>query len=472
MEVRCKGRKTAKACLKPPVACAWSDATKTCDKPQISEPVSVVAKERCKGRKTVKSCLKPPVSCAWRDSVKKCDNLKAVLVNKHKQEAKDKAVSVAKKTVRCAARRSIKTCTKNTHECEWQNDKCVQRVQAPIVDANVIQADLAKATITSADRAVALEKMRKIRAYYSMPMNDRIGYAHRVRKAMKNANFERIQRIGSDSAYGETYLVKNTDIPLKPLYVALKVMPNKGKMAIEREIYLYYRFSRYVSKAINPHFPMVYSHNICPKCTYVNKNILATRPPKSCYHVFNELANGDLKMWMKSQVDSGWWHDEATYRSMVAQTLLGLYTLHWDAVMTHDDLHWGNLLYHDVSATIGGYWHYRVDGLDIYVRNMGQLWILWDFGLMSIGYSRASDAYRLMHFTHWTENTYGAKIPGYAKLLTNPNRFLMNKAPSRRSDLAHILALADGKTVIVGARPAGAKILNAGYPYSVVGMRN
>jgi predicted unusual protein kinase regulating ubiquinone biosynthesis (AarF/ABC1/UbiB family) len=37
----------------------------------------------------------------------------------------------------------------------------------------------------------------------------------------------------------------------------------------------------------------------------------------------------------------------------------------------HNDLHLGNFLIHKVKP--GGFWHYKISDIDIYVKNMGYL---------------------------------------------------------------------------------------------------
>jgi hypothetical protein len=41
------------------------------------------------------------------------------------------------------------------------------------------------------------------------------------------------------------------------------------------------------------------------------------------------------------------------------------------------DAHWGNFLYHKIKP--GGYIHYKIYDNDIYIKNMGYMWIIWDY---------------------------------------------------------------------------------------------
>ena len=47
--------------------------------------------------------------------------------------------------------------------------------------------------------------------------------------------------------------------------------------------------------------------------------------------------------------------------------------------MLHCDAHSGNFLYHKIKK--GGYFHYNLFGIDYYIKNIGYLWIIWDFEL-------------------------------------------------------------------------------------------
>ena len=47
--------------------------------------------------------------------------------------------------------------------------------------------------------------------------------------------------------------------------------------------------------------------------------------------------------------------------------------------MYHSNSHWGNFLYHKIKP--GGYIHYKIEGRDYYLENVGYLWVIWGFGL-------------------------------------------------------------------------------------------
>ena len=93
----------------------------------------------------------------------------------------------------------------------------------------------------------------------------------------------------------------------------------------------------------------------------------------------NELADGDLKMYLEKKTHI--WNP-ALVTNCLFQIAAGLYSLEKFYDLTHNDLHFGNILVHEVKP--GGFWHYKIDGANYYVPNMGYLFVLWDFGMAHI----------------------------------------------------------------------------------------
>lgn len=90
--------------------------------------------------------------------------------------------------------------------------------------------------------------------------------------------------------------------------------------------------------------------------------------------LFTELMDGDLKQWF---MDASAKRSPGTYGSAVAQVVLGFGQLHAEGI-AHCDSHWGQVLFKRLRP--GGVWHYRVGGRDVYVRNAGFLFKVWDLG--------------------------------------------------------------------------------------------
>ena len=229
--------------------------------------------------------------------------------------------------------------------------------------------------------------------------------------------FVKVNRIGSDSIWGEAYKVANYDDPKRPLFLAVKVVPESTDAA--NELDMYKRFSQVALKGISPHFPIILSTVKCDECRYDNLDMIENAMDhgesisKECRYVFNELAAGDLRLWSKTV------HKPVEYYSMFAQILLGLGFMHSKGY-SHNDAHWGNLLFHNVPAI--GSWHYRINvtnGLaagnithDVYVKNTGQQWVWWDFGFMKKTYGNVNrDLINICHCCEWAATDLGVPYP-------------------------------------------------------------
>ena len=147
---------------------------------------------------------------------------------------------------------------------------------------------------------------------------------------------------------------------------------------------------------------------MCPKCKFVDKQIRGKKE-KPCLLVVNELADGDLKTYLEKKIHI--WHPELV-TNCVFQICAGLYALEKFYDMTHNDLHYGNILVHEITP--GGFWHYKIDGHNYYVPNLGYVFLLWDMGM--------------------------AHIPG--KIKGRPEFFTIDASPiPSETDIGHICAI-------------------------------
>ena len=98
----------------------------------------------------------------------------------------------------------------------------------------------------------------------------------------------------------------------------------------------------------------------------------------SCILLTNEYANeGDLKSWLDKKNRS-----EREWHVMYFQVFAGLYTLQKHFDLTHNDLHWGNILVQKISP--GGFLYYKINETYFKIPNIGYLFTLWDFGYARI----------------------------------------------------------------------------------------
>jgi hypothetical protein len=86
----------------------------------------------------------------------------------------------------------------------------------------------------------------------------------------------------------------------------------------------------------------------------------------------NELANGDAEMFVYQN-----YNNAKKINNAITQILISIYSFHCEGYL-HNDSHWGNFLYHKIKP--GGYIKYIINGKELYLENIGYLWVIWDFG--------------------------------------------------------------------------------------------
>jgi hypothetical protein len=235
---------------------------------------------------------------------------------------------------------------------------------------------------------------------------DRINYANRVNNILQKQpkgsfcefkkGFEKIKRIGSKSIFGEAFIAYNSESK-DPLYTALKLMPKNDSNTYEVEMYKV--FQSYVTNKLSPHFPMIYTSHICNTCQYDNKRHFRGK----CISLLNELAEGDLKTYLKQP------HTSYDLIIIYGQLIMACLAME-HAGYVHHDLHWGNFLYHTVPEYKGKYMHYvyydeYYKKHTVYLKNNGTVFIAWDFGKMTEQHGMVDnvyyDIYRIFHINRW-----------------------------------------------------------------------
>lgn len=123
-----------------------------------------------------------------------------------------------------------------------------------------------------------------------------------------------------------------------------------------------------------PNLPVLYKYVWCPNCKYENTR-LKTWNNQPCLMMLNELAEGDVRTFLLGKKEI--WNNHLV-ENMIFQVAVGLYTLEKYYNMTHNDLHWGNVLVHEIAP--GGFWEYKINGKTFFLPNLGYLFVVWDFG--------------------------------------------------------------------------------------------
>ena len=191
-------------------------------------------------------------------------------------------------------------------------------------------------------------------------------------------------QIGNKSKDGIVYIGSFKDNENKIFKYAIKIAILKKS---EKEIEYLEKLRNAILKHQSPHFPLLYSTLYCDDMRVEAKNIepsvLATYPKlllkitkkkTPIVILLNELANGDLKTFMTQHYDN-----KDLIGNAFVQVQLSLFSFYLTTGALHMDSHWGNFLFHKIKS--GGYFHYKISNVDYYLKNMGYLWVIWDFGL-------------------------------------------------------------------------------------------
>lgn len=187
-----------------------------------------------------------------------------------------------------------------------------------------------------------------------------------------NENIVLKKQIGTDSAYGLVFLTMDkTD---KNILIATKLLEVSKDHSLEIE--LLNKLSKVVLSNKNIHFPIIYNTFTCNVKNINNDNYPDLINNKEYYMILNELANGDLNSFLKE------FNNNYEYiNNALQQIYIAILSFHLTTNYIHSDTHWGNFLYHKINP--GGYIHYKIYNKDIYVKNLGFIWVIWDFGLVS-----------------------------------------------------------------------------------------
>ena len=210
-------------------------------------------------------------------------------------------------------------------------------------------------------------------------------------------NIEKLLAKIEQGATGIVCMSNNSDIvlggkPVNNFKFAIKIAVNKISDSV-KEIFILKKLREFIEKGYQ-NFPIIYHSIDKKKKDYVLKN---TQPPildavktfmndKNYYNVYiNELANTDLRHFLNDydNNDPNSEYTEELFLNAVAQILMSIASLH-NVGIKHNDTHYGNFLYHKIKP--GGYIKYtiKIDSNTretYYVKNLGYLWVIWDFGI-------------------------------------------------------------------------------------------
>jgi hypothetical protein len=223
-------------------------------------------------------------------------------------------------------------------------------------------------------------------------------------------NIHLYKKIGTDSVYGSIYNVKYKHND-KYYNVCGKIMCNTRDNI--NEIELVKKTTEICLKKETPHFPITYFDGYIIKNEELKKNnSYLPDSIKNCSNKgfmvnFNEMFAGDLKTFID---DNKYNNKKELLINSLEQIFISILTFHKKFNYSHNDCHWGNFLYHKIKP--GGYMHYKINNKDIYIENLGYLWIIWDYGFINsltknnkfIDYSRVINAFISKYDNGWNKN--------------------------------------------------------------------
>ena len=194
-------------------------------------------------------------------------------------------------------------------------------------------------------------------------------------KYLLSDNIKLYEQIGTPSLFGIVYKAKNINDSYKsiPKFVAkIQLLTNEAK----NEISLYKKFSTNAVKNNLLHIPLYYFDSTCSNLIRDSEYPKILKEAKKNYKNYSimlyELAYGDLISFLKNnELDAEMW------KNIYEQVYMSIFIIH-SMGYVHNDTHLGNFLYRKINK--GGCFHYKINGENYYIKNLGILWMIWDFG--------------------------------------------------------------------------------------------
>lgn len=177
---------------------------------------------------------------------------------------------------------------------------------------------------------------------------------------------------GSKSVYGINFISSFVDNQEKEFSSKIQYNSKQSKM----ELFVLTELQKYK----NIHFPKLLGYSTCSKTNIVNLDNLPEFFKKKTIAgyitIFNKLYDGDLKSYIYNIANN----NHELWINAIEQIYMSIASFHALGLM-HHDCHYGNFLYKKIEK--GGYFHYKINGKDYYIKNIGFIWAIWDFGLVS-----------------------------------------------------------------------------------------
>jgi hypothetical protein len=157
-----------------------------------------------------------------------------------------------------------------------------------------------------------------------------------------------------------------------------------------------------VRQHISPSFILTFFTGVLNNVVFENP-LLTKYNDKSALVVVMELADGDLKQWSKTP------KKEREWISVMFQILFGIIAYQTRFSISHNDLHWGNILFKTVKPPHpNSFWRYKYKGNTYLVPIVETVCMITDFGFVTRinNDNEMKDIRRISHIADWTRTQY------------------------------------------------------------------
>lgn len=239
-----------------------------------------------------------------------------------------------------------------------------------------------------------------------------------ITKRILGEKYKILKKIGTPSINGQVseacniggcnvkFVIKKVpfDIDILENYKSIQDLPAsvifKSKSDFLIEIFFLAFCKMMIKKNKFPHLPFSYTWLLCddPKKCKFNKNVTENQNKiNGCGFLLVEKAKGDLKNFLKNEKYSYLDLMVIFYHIFSGLYILGIHFKNF----SHNDLHWGNILYEKVDKT-QGYIKYKINNKTHKIPNIGFRFFIWDFGYSRLNYDTdnskiSQDYYRIVH---------------------------------------------------------------------------
>jgi hypothetical protein len=115
----------------------------------------------------------------------------------------------------------------------------------------------------------------------------------------------------------------------------------------------------------------IIDNNICPHFIYYYDFF---KTSDNIFNIFMEFADGDLEKWVKTE------HSNEEWKNMIFQFIVGVHVIQKYLKGFHSDLKPKNIFFKNIKKNENEYFEYLINDKKYYLKNMGTLFILADYG--------------------------------------------------------------------------------------------